>query len=325
MKDKILFATLLAIVLIGCKTEEPEEQPVAKFTYSIKDKTVTFTNQSLHAKSYYWTFGDGSATSEKNPVKTYSHTGTYTVTLSTKNVNMSSSYAKEITIGENTNPNNPIASFDYTILTSDARQVQFTNKSSSDLYNFTWEFGDGDTSNEKNPEKYYWKNGTYTVRLTAWGSNSQQKYVCEKSITINSDKPCASSRIYIKGFKLYAIPSDGRYYKFSVVGTSWDAKLNFTFNTGYTEKLYISDLPTTFTLSTPKNLCSMSVWQTGCYNDLTVYVYQSTNTSESGTQCLKQIFFQGYGETLVPFRDEYIVASDNGQTRVGVLFGWADD
>ena len=307
---------------MGCKTEEPEVQPVANFSYSVNDKTVSFTNQSQNAQSYYWTFGDGSATSEKNPTKTYSSAGTYKVTLTVKNVNMSSTYAEEIKVGETTPANVPIADFIYEEIGD--RRLKFINKSSSDLFNFSWDFGDGDTSDEKNPEKLYWKNGTYVVTLTAWGSNSQQKYVCEKSININSTEPSTMSKIFIKGFKLYSIPSDGRYYKFSVVGSSsWRESANFTYNTGYTEKLYNSDLPKTFILDEPKYiniLLNMIDYET-----MTVFVYQSTNDTGSGTQCLKQIFFQGGDFDAFTYRDEYIVASDNGQTRIGVLMSWSDE
>ena len=324
MKHRILLATLFVALFAGCKTEEPEAEPVAKFSYSIKDKTVTFTNQSLNAKSYYWTFGDGSATSEANPTKTYSSNGTYTVTLKVTNINMSSTYAQEIKVGEETKPTNPTADFSYEVVANDARRVKFTNKSSSDLYNFSWDFGDGDTSDEKNPEKLYWKNGSYIVKLTAWGSNSQQKYVCEKTITIKSNEPSLASKIYIKGFKLYSIPSDGRYYKFSATGScSYNTDINFSINTGYTEKLYSSDLPKTFMLNEPKyiNILLNMI----DYEAMTVFVYQSTSTSGSGTQCLKQIFFQGGEVDAFTYRDEYIVASDNGQTRIGVLMSWSDD
>lgn len=324
MKNKILFTALLVVLFAGCKKEEPEAEPVAKFSYSVNDKTVTFTNQSLNAKSFYWTFGDGSATSEMSPVKKYSSAGTYTVTLKATNIYRSSSYAVEIKVGEDAKPNNPIADFSYEVIATDARRVKFTNKSSSDLYNFSWDFGDGDTSEEKNPEKLYWRNGSYVVKLTAWGTNSQQKYVCEKSINIKSSEPSLMSKIYIKGFKLYSIPSDGRYYKFSATGTcSYNTDINFSINTGYTEKLYSSDMPKTFLLNEPKyiNILLNMI----DYDALTVFVYQSTSTTSSGTQCLKQIFYKVEDFESPDYRDEYIVASDNGQTRIGVLMSWSDD
>jgi len=45
------------------------------------DESVTFADQSTQAYSWLWDFGDGTTSSEQNPVKTYSREGTYTVTL----------------------------------------------------------------------------------------------------------------------------------------------------------------------------------------------------------------------------------------------------
>lgn len=218
-----------------------------------------------------------------------------------------------------------IADFSYTTFESDARRVQFTNKSSSALYNFSWDFGDGDTSTEKNPEKLYWRNGQYVVTLTAWGRDSQQKYVREKTISIHSDEPDLMSNIYIKGFKLYNIPSDGRYYRFSVVAKkTLDDKASTIINSGYTPKLYNSDLPKSFVLQAPVyiNILLNMV----DYEYLMVYVYQSTDNTKDGTQCLKQIFLIEDDDCSAwTYREEYVVASDNGQTRVGVLMDWSDE
>ncbi len=217
-----------------------------------------------------------------------------------------------------------IADFSYSTLESDARRVQFTNKSSSELYNFSWDFGDGDTSNEKNPEKLYWKNGQYLVTLTAWGHNSQQKYVREKTINIHSDEPDLFSNIYIKGFKLYNIPSDGRYYRFSVVAKKWiDDEASSIINSNYTKKLYNSDLPLSLIL--PESVYVNILLNMLDYEYLMVYVYQSTDYTQDGTQCLKQKFLIGGEVDVCEYREEYVVASDNGQTRVGVLMDWSDE
>lgn len=50
--------------------------------------------------------------------------------------------------------------------------VQFTNTSSKSG-NVTWDFGDGQTSNEANPKHKYEKAGVYTVTLTVDGSGSK--------------------------------------------------------------------------------------------------------------------------------------------------------
>jgi PKD repeat protein len=50
------------------------------FNYTFNDKIVSFESIET-ADSYAWTFGDGTTSTLKNPVKTYASYGTYTVTL----------------------------------------------------------------------------------------------------------------------------------------------------------------------------------------------------------------------------------------------------
>jgi len=44
--------------------------------------------------------------------------------------------------------------------------VQFTNQSVGDIIAYHWDFGDGNTSAEENPEHVYYQKGQYTVNLT---------------------------------------------------------------------------------------------------------------------------------------------------------------
>jgi PKD repeat protein len=63
--------------------------PVAYFTTSIQSGcaplTVQFTDQSMHATSYYWDFGTGDVSREKNPVYEFHEAGRYMVSLTTEN------------------------------------------------------------------------------------------------------------------------------------------------------------------------------------------------------------------------------------------------
>lgn len=54
----------------------------AAFTFSANTNgTTTFTNSSLNATSFQWTFGDGNSDSTANPIHTYSTSGLFPVTL----------------------------------------------------------------------------------------------------------------------------------------------------------------------------------------------------------------------------------------------------
>ncbi|PLX10888.1 MAG: hypothetical protein C0598_09390 [Marinilabiliales bacterium] len=56
--------------------------PQANFEYTIfENGVVEFINKSENANNYYWTFGDGNSSEEKNPIHTYDVIGEYLVNL----------------------------------------------------------------------------------------------------------------------------------------------------------------------------------------------------------------------------------------------------
>lgn len=60
--------------------------PFAKFsTNSSTNKTIVFINQSKHAVTYDWEFGDGQNSNLLNPIHTYTADGNYTVCLTITN------------------------------------------------------------------------------------------------------------------------------------------------------------------------------------------------------------------------------------------------
>ena len=182
MKHKIFLSVLLVALFAGCKTEEPETQPSAKFSYTTNDLTVSFTNESLNAQSYYWEFGDGSSSSEKNPKKTYSSAGTYKVTLKVTNVTLSNSISKDIIVSIA----GPKAKFSYS---KNELKVTFSNQSTN-ADSFSWNFGNGQTSTQKDPTITYTAEGTYSVSLTAKKGDLSDTYTQQISVAYNA--PAAS-------------------------------------------------------------------------------------------------------------------------------------
>lgn len=59
--------------------------PLADFTEVINLRQVSFTNLSVNAITSYWEFGDGTASTVVNPVKTYASNGDYPVMLWVRN------------------------------------------------------------------------------------------------------------------------------------------------------------------------------------------------------------------------------------------------
>lgn len=70
----------------------------ALFTYSLSVNTVNFTNLSTGSTVYNWNFGDGSFSSQQDPVHTYAAPGTYSACLTAGIPGCSSISCKSITI-----------------------------------------------------------------------------------------------------------------------------------------------------------------------------------------------------------------------------------
>ncbi len=142
---------------------------------------VLFTDKSTGTPTAWnWSFGDGTYSTEKNPVHTYSAAGNYTVTLTATNAAGSNTATKSnyITVA-GTSSQTPVASFSSNVTSGSAPlNVLFTDTSTGSPTAWNWNFGDGTSSTEKNPTHTYSTAGTYTVTLTATnaaGSNTATK------------------------------------------------------------------------------------------------------------------------------------------------------
>lgn len=58
---------------------------VAEYTFTATDLTVQFTDQTVGSTTWQWDFGDGTTSSDQNPVHVYSQTGSYDVCLISSN------------------------------------------------------------------------------------------------------------------------------------------------------------------------------------------------------------------------------------------------
>ena len=85
-KNYILCIVILIIVACN-KEEEPENKPVACFTYSAVKNEVNFnSNCSSFATLFDWDFGDGSSSTKSNPTHIYDPVrATYQVALTVTN------------------------------------------------------------------------------------------------------------------------------------------------------------------------------------------------------------------------------------------------
>ena len=87
-RTKIILLLVAAVTFAGCEDDDDAMLPkvVASFAQTINEDTgrVSFLNLSENADSYSWDFGDGTTSTEINPIKTFP-TGNYTVILTAEN------------------------------------------------------------------------------------------------------------------------------------------------------------------------------------------------------------------------------------------------
>ena len=133
-------------------------------TSGVAPLNVQFTDTSSNnTQSWAWQFGDGNTSTQENTSHTYYAKGIYTVNLTVQGLCGEDTVTKQINVDECILPN---ASFTY--ITYDCNTtVTFTDTSTGNPQNLTWQFGDGATSSEKNPVHTYANAGTYSVTLTA--------------------------------------------------------------------------------------------------------------------------------------------------------------
>lgn len=164
------------------------EEPTAAFTFSdVCDGTaVNFTNQStipVGTLSHLWNFGDGNTSTNINPSHTYGAPGTYSVLLTvTSNNGCEDTLTQQVTVFPE-----PTASFTLNSETACDRDTVFLTNTSvtvgSDI-EYTWNFGDGNTSNDVSPTYVYGGPGIYTITLTVTDTITGCTDVANDTVTI---------------------------------------------------------------------------------------------------------------------------------------------
>lgn len=124
---------------------------------------VSFTNTSINAADYFWSFGDGDSSTLINPIHNFTNPGKYLVTLITHDSSgCESVFSFPDTIFVRESPHALLSLSDSAGCGS--LQVSFTNESENGNSYF-WNFGDGATSSSFSPTHNYTGIGTYEVSL----------------------------------------------------------------------------------------------------------------------------------------------------------------
>ncbi|MEX2484044.1 MAG: PKD domain-containing protein [Brumimicrobium sp.] len=162
--------------------------PVANFDF-IEDSiclntSLSVNNLSTVGMNYEWDFGDGNTSTAVNPTHQYGTDGTYMVSLIVNSpFNCADTIEREITV-------HPIPTPQFTNTTEClGYETIFTDNSTGNIIEWSWNFGDGNTSTQQNPVYEYGSAGTFNTILTI-----ENNFNCFTSISQNvnvNDVPVA--------------------------------------------------------------------------------------------------------------------------------------
>ncbi len=173
---------------------------VANFSVSSSGALFNFTSLSLNADRYNWDFGDGNFSSNPNPSHIFSNEGKFTVCLAVSNDCYSDTICQEVTVCANRGVS------DYTFAKSSLpRSVQF-NENVTNAISYSWDFGDGSSSNNPNPIKIFADPLVYKVCLTVTDSCGLQDSTCKN---VDMTEVGLSELKILAGFQVYPNPTHG--------------------------------------------------------------------------------------------------------------------
>lgn len=191
--------------------------------------SVRFTANAPGANEWLWSFGDGDTSTLANPVHVFQDTGKVSVTLIAGNngcLAPARTKTNYITIPA------PVAKFGAEVDCDNRLRVTFSDSSlvkAGDPVTYSWDFGDGQTSDEQNPGLItYGSPGEYTVKLTIDNGNGCMPSVkikklyldpIEKNFTVSKDKVCLNESVVLTALEDSINVAS---YNWSIGGSSFD-------------------------------------------------------------------------------------------------------
>jgi len=182
--------------------------------------------------TFQWDFGDGAVATGASTSHVYSdyQQGGYMVTLTaTDPLHQQMSVQKSFTLL----PPLPQATFTYSPDQYNPLNIYFdaTNSTGVDL-SFQWDFGDGNTSQDPQPENSYAQLGTYTVRLTVTDVAGQTSTTTQQ-VVVRVTPPTASFTSSQYSYDPYFTMA---CYTFDAsASTGYNVTYNWDFGDGNTE------------------------------------------------------------------------------------------
>lgn len=184
---------LVIITAGGCKDSlvypaaiQISNKPKANFTAAPLSTCATgkvqFTNQSYGANEWLWIFGDGSFSTDRNPLHQFGDTGLFTIKL----IASSTGCRDTVERINYVHINPPIGRYNIIRNCENPYQVQFRDSSIGGK-SYKWIFGDGDSSSVQHPLHIYKTTGTFNFTFTVYQDSCS--YVTSGVIRIVDEHP----------------------------------------------------------------------------------------------------------------------------------------
>lgn len=266
------------------------DSTIADFLFYVSDFSVSFSDASVFAETWFWDFGDGFTSDIQNPIHNFVEAGDYIVCLITENYCSSDEICKLVNLSCDTT----IADFTYSILNN---TINFQDQSTN-VESWSWDFGDGNQSNEQNPSHTYDLFGEYDVCLTTSNYCSNDQYC--KMITIECDSTEANFLFYVDSNKVF-------FSDQSVYAETWF----WSFGDGYFSNLqspaHFYEEPNTYWVClTTTNDCSQDLYCDSVQVDFINCDFTQADFQYSIVDDIVYFYFTG------EFAEEYFWDFNNG-------------
>lgn len=211
-KDSSFLIKLQALTVKGCKDSTSGiiaifEKPEARFSNKniCLGDSAAFTNSSLGATSYQWSFGDNTNSNNTSVKHFYTLSGNYPVQLTAISKDgCADSVIQTILVQET-----PQADFSVD-LACEGKPSAFTNltTSNADSISYRWNFGDGSTENSLEPSHQFSFADTFAVELVAFSNLNCADTLVKKIIVGETPKTGFTSTLACQGTPFLAIDTN---------------------------------------------------------------------------------------------------------------------